>query len=239
MTTTTDSTSSSLLSQYAVSNKTSTASTSSDTTSSAATGGQALGKDTFLQLLVTQLKNQNPLDPQDNSEFVAQLAQFSSLEGINTLNATVEGLATNYTSSQALQASALVGHSVLAPASSTTVDTASGITGQFDLASSSTDATVKVYDANGTLVKNIDLGSQSAGTVSFDWDGTDNDGLALSSGTYKFVASATVDGSEVAQTTYLPSTVSSVTVGSTAGDMSLKLADGSSVALSAVKTVGL
>jgi flagellar basal-body rod modification protein FlgD len=239
MTTTTDSTSSSLLSQYAVSNKTSTASTSSDTTSSAATGGQALGKDTFLQLLVTQLKNQNPLDPQDNSEFVAQLAQFSSLEGINTLNSTVEGLATNYTSSQALQASALVGHSVLAPASSTTVDTASGITGQFDLASSSTDANVKVYDANGTLVKNIDLGSQSAGTVSFDWDGTDNDGLALSSGTYKFVASATVDGSEVAQTTYLPSTVSSVTVGSTAGDMSLKLADGSSVALSAVKTVGL
>jgi flagellar basal-body rod modification protein FlgD len=98
---------------------------------------------------------------------------------------------------------------------------------------------VKVYDASGTLVKNIDLGSQSAGTISFNWDGTSNDGIVLPSGAYKFVASATVDGSEVAQTTYLPSTVTSVTVGSTAGDMSLKLADGSSVALSAVKTVGL
>ncbi|WP_263261016.1 flagellar hook assembly protein FlgD [Pseudomonas sp. RIT-PI-S] len=241
MTTTTDSTSSSILSQYAVSNKSSTSSTSSTSSSStsSATGSQSLGKDTFLQLLVTQLKNQNPLDPQDNSAFVAQLAQFSSVEGINNLNSTVSSLASNYTSNQALQASALVGHSVLAPASSTAVNTSTGLTGQFDLASSSSATSVKVYDANGALVKNIDLGSQGAGTVSFNWDGTSNDGVALSSGTYKFVASATVDGKEVAQTTYLPSTVTSVTVGSTAGDMSLKLADGSSVALSQVKSVGI
>src|SRR5471032_795987 len=78
----------------------------------AATGGQTLGKDAFLQLLVTQLKNQNPLDPQDNSAFVAQLAQFSSLEGITTLNTTVSSIASNASSSQALQASSLVGRSV-------------------------------------------------------------------------------------------------------------------------------
>ncbi|MBA1242108.1 flagellar hook assembly protein FlgD [Pseudomonas japonica] len=237
MTTTTDSTSASILSQYAVSGTTGTSSTSSSSSSST-TGTETMGKDTFLQLLVTQMKNQNPLDPQDNSEFVAQLAQFSSVEGINNLNDTVSGLATNYTSSQALQASALVGHSVLAQTSSTTVDTSTGLTGQFDLASASTDATVKVYDASGNLVKNIDLGSQAAGTVSFNWDGTSNDGTVLPSGTYKFVASAAVDGSEVAQTTYLPSTVTSVTVGSTSGDMTLKLSDGSSVALSNVKTIG-
>ena len=237
MTTTTDSTSASILSQYAVSGTTGTSSTSSSSSSST-TGTETMGKDTFLQLLVTQMKNQNPLDPQDNSEFVAQLAQFSSVEGINNLNDTVSGLATNYTSSQALQASALVGHSVLAQTSSTTVNTSTGLTGQFDLASASTDATVKVYDASGNLVKNIDLGSQAAGTVSFNWDGTSNDGTVLPSGTYKFVASAAVDGSEVAQTTYLPSTVTSVTVGSTSGDMTLKLSDGSSVALSNVKTIG-
>ncbi|WP_426153779.1 flagellar hook assembly protein FlgD [Pseudomonas sp. DC3000-4b1] len=235
MTTTTDSTSSSILSQYAVSNASKTTSSSS---SSSTSSTETMGKDTFLQLLVTQMKNQNPLDPQDNSEFVAQLAQFSSVEGINNLNDTVTTLAGNYTSSQALQASALVGHSVLAQTGSAVVNTTSGITGQFDLASASTDATVKVYDASGNLVKNIDLGSQAAGTVSFPWDGTDNEGTVLSSGTYKFVASATVDGSEVAQTTYLPATVTSVTVGSTTGDMTLKLADGSSVALSKVKTIG-
>lgn len=82
---------------------------------SAATGKKELGKDAFLQLLVTQLKNQNPLEPQDNGEFVAQLAQFSSLEGITTLNETVSGIAGNYNSSQALQASSLVGRSVIAP----------------------------------------------------------------------------------------------------------------------------
>lgn len=72
-------------------------------------GKNALGKDAFLKLLVTQLKNQNPLDPQDNSEFVAQLAQFSSLEGITTLNDSVTAIAGNYKSSQALQASSWSG----------------------------------------------------------------------------------------------------------------------------------
>ena len=231
MTTTNDTTSaSSIYSQYSV-NK-----TSSETTS---TGTDSLGKDTFLQLLVTQMQNQNPLDPQDNSEFVAQLAQFSSLESMQALNDTVDTLSGNYTSSQALQASSLVGHSVIAKGDTTTVDTAAGVTGQVELSTSSTATTVNVYDAEGNLVKNIDLGSKSAGTVSFTWDGTDNDGTTLDSGKYTFEANATVDGSEVAQTTYLPSTVNSVTVGSTAGDMTLNLANGESVSLSSVKTVGL
>ena len=234
MTTTTDTSSaSSIYSQYSLSN------TSSSTSTSTSTGTDSLGKDTFLQLLVTQMQNQNPLDPQDNSEFVAQLAQFSSLESMQTLNDTVDTLSSNYTSSQALQASSLVGHSVIAEGDTTTVDTSAGVTGQVELSTSSTATTVNVYDADGNLVKNIDLGSQSAGTVSFTWDGTDNDGNTLDSGKYTFEANATVDGSEVAQTTYLPSTVNSVTVGSTAGDMTLNLANGESVSLSDVKTVGL
>jgi len=94
-----------------------------------ATGKKALGKDAFLQLLVTQLKNQNPLEPQDNGEFVAQLAQFSSLEGITTLNDTVSGLASNYNSSQALQASSLVGRSVIAPSDKSVVDTSKSFSG--------------------------------------------------------------------------------------------------------------
>lgn len=240
MTTTSDSTSAaSIFSQYAPSTTKTSSTSSTLSTSSSATGTSSMGQDTFLQLLVTQLKNQNPLDPQDNSEFVAQLAQFSSLEGINNLNTTVESLSSNYTSSQALQASSLVGHSVLAEASSTTVDTSSGLSGQVAVTAATTDASVAVYDASGTLVKNIDLGSQSAGTVSFTWDGTDNDGNKLASGTYKFVANATLNGSDVAQTTYLPSTVTSVTLGSSASDMTLKLADGSSVKLSDVNTIGL
>ncbi|UFH48031.1 flagellar hook assembly protein FlgD [Pseudomonas sp. KNUC1026] len=238
MTTTTDSTSSSILSDYALSSsKASTSSTASST--DASTSKNALGKDAFLKLLVTQMKNQNPLDPQNNSEFVAQLAQFSSVESLSNLNQTVSGLASNYTSSQALQASSLVGHSVISKASSTVVNTANGMSGQVALTGGTTDLTVNIYDASGNVVKNIDLGQQSAGSIGFNWDGTDNEGNKLAPGTYKFSASATQDGKGVAMDTYLPSTVVSVTVGSTAGDMTLKLADGSSIALSQVKTVGL
>ncbi|PVZ13747.1 MULTISPECIES: flagellar hook assembly protein FlgD [unclassified Pseudomonas] len=236
MTTTTDSTSSSILSDYALPSSKSSA---AGTTSSTDTSKNALGKDAFLKLLVTQMKNQNPLDPQDNSEFVAQLAQFSSVESLSNLNETVSGLASNYTSSQALQASSLVGHSVISKASSTLVNTANGMTGQVALTGATTDLSVNIYDASGNVVKNIDLGKQSAGDIGFSWDGTDNEGNPLPSGTYKFSASATQDGKGVAMDTYLPSTVVSVTVGSTAGDMTLKLADGSSIALSQVKTVGL
>ena len=89
--------------------KTATDTSSVSSASKAATGSQSLGKDAFLQLLVTQLKNQNPLSPQDNGAFVAQLAQFSSLEGINTLNDSVNNISSNFSSSQALQASSLVG----------------------------------------------------------------------------------------------------------------------------------
>ncbi len=74
-------------------------------------------------------ENQNPLDPQDNSAFVAQLAQFSSLEGITTLNDTVSGIAGNYNSSQALQASSLVGRSVVAQTDTAVVDTSKSFNG--------------------------------------------------------------------------------------------------------------
>ena len=230
MTTTTDTTSaSSIYSQYSL---------KTDSTSTTGSSSNTLGKDTFLQLLVTQLQNQNPLDPQDNSEFVAQLAQFSSLESMQTLNDTVDTLLGNYTSSQALQASSLVGRTVIAEGDSATIEAGTGLAGQVDLTSAATSMTVTVYDADGNIVKNIDLGDQSAGTINFTWDGTDNDGEAAAAGTYTFKAEATVDGSAVAQTTYLPSVVSSVTVGSTAGAFTLNLANGESVALSDVKTIG-
>ena len=109
--------------------KTNTSADGLASATNSATGNKALGKDAFLQLLVTQLKNQNPLEPQDNGEFVAQLAQFSSLEGITTLNDTVSGLASNYNSSQALQASSLVGRSVIAPADKAVVDTSKSFSG--------------------------------------------------------------------------------------------------------------
>lgn len=213
--------------------------TTSSTNSSTGTAGSALGKDAFLQLLVTQMQNQNPLDPQDNGEFVAQLAQFSSLESMQSLNSSVSTIANNYQSSQALQASSLVGRSVIAQTDTAVVDPTKGLTGSVALTSSSSNTTVGVYDSKGDLVRSIDLGSQSAGNASFTWDGKDSNGAVAAAGTYTFKAAATVDGTATAMSTYLPATVNSVTMGTNGGELTLNLAGLGSVALSKVQTIGI
>ncbi|KAA6179890.1 flagellar hook assembly protein FlgD [Pseudomonas marginalis] len=209
-------------------------------TAKAASGNQSLGKDAFLQLLVTQLKNQNPLSPQDNGAFVAQLAQFSSLEGINTLNDSVNTITGNYKSSQALQASSLVGRSVIIETGKAMVDTSKSFTGSVAVGSSVGNVTVKVTDKDGKLVKTIELGAQSAGKSDFIWDGKNEAGEKLASGTYTFAASTKNDaGDSVALKTSLPATVTSVTLSQTGGEMLLNLSGGmGSIKLSQIQTIG-
>jgi flagellar basal-body rod modification protein FlgD len=204
-----------------------------------ATGKKALGKDAFLQLLVTQLKNQNPLEPQGNGEFVAQLAQFSSLEGITTLNDTVSGIAGTFGSSQALQASSLVGRSVIAPGDKAVVDTTKGMTGSVVLPQSVAQAEVKITDADGKVIRTITLADQKAGNASFTWDGKDNAGNVAPAGTYTFAATTTIDDQSVALITNLPATVTSVTISQTGGELMLNLAGLGSIALSKVQTIGI
>ena len=205
-----------------------------------ATGGKALGKDAFLQLLVTQLKNQNPLDPQDNSAFVAQLAQFSSLEGITTLNSTVSSLAGNYSSSQALQASSLVGRNVIVQTNTVQLDDPSkGMTGSVTVPSSIAGGTVSITDSSGTVVRTIDLGSRAAGSASFTWDGKDKDGNLVKTGTYTVKANASINGTATDLATYLPATVNSVTISQTGGELMLNLSGKGTVALSKVQTIGI
>ena len=202
--------------------------------------GQTLGKDAFLQLLVTQMQHQNPLDPQDNSAFVAQLAQFSSLEGITTLNSTVSGLAGNYNSSQALQASSLVGRNVIVQTNSVQLDDPSkGMTGSVTVPSSIAGGTVSITDSSGTVVRTIDLGSRAAGSASFTWDGKDKDGNLVKTGTYTVKANASINGTSTDMATYLPATVTSVTISQTGGELMLNLAGLGPVALSKVQTIGI
>ncbi|MCV4290506.1 flagellar hook assembly protein FlgD [Pseudomonas capsici] len=206
---------------------------------SASSSGEALGKDAFLQLLVTQMKNQNPLDPQDNTQFVAQLAQFSSLESMQNLTSTVDSIATSYKSSQALQASSLVGRSVIVETGTAQVDTTKGLTGSVVIPSSTSATTVKVYDASNNLVDTIDLGSKNAGNASFTWDGLNSEGTAMPSGAYSFIANGTINGTNNGLSTYLPATVNSVTTAVSGGEMTLNLAGGNSIALSKVQSIGI
>ena len=207
---------------------------------SAATGKQSLGKDAFLQLLVTQLKNQNPLSPQDNGAFVAQLAQFSSLEGINTLNDSVNAISSNFSSSQALQASSLVGRSIITQTDKALVDTSKSMTGSVAVTSAVGNVSIKITDKDGNTVRTIDTGPQSAGSSDFIWDGKNDKGEVAPAGTYTFTATTKNDkGDAVALATSLPATVTSVTLSKTGGEMLLNLAGGmGSVKLSQIQTIG-
>ena len=209
-------------------------------TAKAASGNQSLGKDAFLQLLVTQLKNQNPLSPQDNGAFVAQLAQFSSLEGINTLNDSVNNISSNFSSSQALQASSLVGRNVIVQTNTAQLDDPSkGLTGSVTVPSTIAAGTVTITDKDGKAVRTIDLGSRAAGDASFTWDGKDTAGTVVPVGTYTFKANAPINGTATDLATYLPATVNSVTISQTGGELMLNLAGKGTVALSKVQTIGI
>jgi len=203
------------------------------------TGDSSLGKDAFLQLLVTQMQNQNPLDPQDNSQFVAQLAQFSSLETMQNLSTSVDGIGGMYQASQALQASSLVGRTVIVDSGSTHVDPSKDMVGTVNLPSSSTQTTVKIYNGDGDLVRTIDLKEQKAGDAKFTWDGKDDDGKAVAAGDYSFKATGSLDGKSTDLKTYLPNTVTSVTMGGAGAAMTLNLADGTNVGLSKIRQIGI
>ncbi len=197
-----------------------------------------LGKDQFLQLLVAQMNNQNPLDPQTNSEFVAQLAQFSTVEGIDNLNTSVESMLSSTQSSQALQASSLVGRKVIVTTNTAVVDTSSTFKGSVAMTNSTDNLYVNVYDSTGNQVNRINLGAAPAGNIGFTWDGTDSSGNVLPAGTYTFEAQAQIDGETVAMSTSLPANVDSVTLGQNGGEMTLNLAGLGSIALSKVQVIG-
>lgn len=197
-----------------------------------------LGKNEFLQLLVTQLNNQNPLEPQENGEFIAQLAQFSTVEGVEKLNSSVSTMLSGYQSSQALQASSLVGRKVIVPSDKAMVDTSETFKASIVLPTSSSNVAVNVYDSAGTVVNRINMGQQEAGNVSFMWDGKDSSGKTLPPGTYRFEAQATYKGETKGLNTLLPANVDSVTLGQNGGELQLNLAGVGSIGLSKVQVIG-
>lgn len=131
-----------------------------------------LGKNAFLELMVAQLNNQNPLEPTDNQAFVAQLAQFSSVEGLDNLNDTAESLATQFTSNAALQASSLVGQNVIVEGNTTGLLTNGGVVSGFtDIPAATGDLVLTIEGGSGETLEQISLGSKDAGAMSVRWDG--------------------------------------------------------------------
>ncbi|WP_312724186.1 flagellar hook assembly protein FlgD [Stutzerimonas kunmingensis] len=200
--------------------------------------GNDLGKNEFLELLVAQMNNQNPLEPQENGEFIGQLAQFSTVEGVEKLNSSMETILSGYQSSQALQASSLVGRKVIVPADKAVVDSSETFKASLVLPTSSSNVFVNVYDSTGASVGRVNMGAQEAGNISFMWDGKDSSGKVLLPGTYRFEAQATYQGETKGLYTLLPANVDSVTLGQNGGELMLNLAGVGSIGLSQVQVIG-
>lgn len=168
--------------------------------------------DRFLKLLVTQLKNQDPMNPMENAELTTQLAQMSTVEGVNRLNDTMDGLAAQFRASQVLQGSALLGRAVLAEGDGIIL-TEDGAMGGIELDGVADKVEVRIYDENGAAVRTLTLGKQEAGLVRFAWDGLDAAGEELPAGLYSFKVTATADGEAVKAATYTLGEVLSVAFG--------------------------
>ena len=152
-------------------------------------------QDRFLKLLVTQMKNQDPLNPMDNAQVTSQMAQLSTVNGIEKLNATLAAA----TKAQAFQSVSMIGHYVLAPGDSINLAGGKALAG-VELQSAADSVKVNITDANGVTVRTLDLGKQDQGVVSFQWDGKTTDGLDAPNGTYGFNVTATLAGKSIAPT---------------------------------------
>ncbi|PCI66159.1 MAG: flagellar hook capping protein [Piscirickettsiaceae bacterium] len=196
-----------------------------------------LGQGDFLKLMVVQLENQDPLDPQDSGEFLGQLAQFSTVTGIETLNTSFSDFASSIANDQALQAANIVGRKVTVPLQAGILTDGGTIEGELSLPASSPDVSIKITDQSGQLIKSINLGSQAAGPVPFVWDGLKQDGSAAPAGVYSVDAEARIDGQNFDLDTQLVADVESVTLGGVGGGLKLNLVGLGSVDFSNVTRI--
>ena len=196
-----------------------------------------LGQDEFLKLMTTQLQNQDPMQPMDNGAFLGQIAQFAQVTGIQDMQTSVKQLVDTLSSNQAMQASSLVGKTVVAPAKSAQYAGERPVQGGVELSNSADNVVVGILDAGGQLIRKIELGSQESGTVPFAWDGLKNDGSAAPAGIYSLRAESIIGGKATAVNTLVAEPVAAVTLATTGKPMAITLAGGSTVGMSDIKQI--
>ena len=196
---------------------------------------QSLGQDDFLKLMTTQLQSQDPFKPMDSAQFLGQIAQFSTVSGIQSLNTGFASLNDSLTANQALQGAALVGRSVQVPGDALVL----GATGSLDASAALPvggllRATIR--DAAGAVVRHLDLGVQAAGNSAITWDGSTDSGERAAAGQYSIRAELTgSDGSSQALATQVIAPVTAVRLG--AQGLQVEVAGSGIVPLSSVTQI--
>ncbi len=185
-------------------------------------------QDRFLKLLVAQLDNQDPLNPMDNAQMTTQMAQINTVSGIQELNATLKGMAEQYSAMQSLQGTSLIGREALVAGNKLSFD-GDTAKGAIALDGAASQVTVDIMGTNGTLIDSVDMGALGAGQHAFDWNAAGVNPASVGS----FQVRATSNGAAVTATPLMRLGVTSV--GLSSGAMTLQLQDGSTLAYDKVK----
>jgi len=196
-----------------------------------------LGQDDFMTLMVAQLENQDPTKPMDNFEFLAQIAQFGTVSGIQELQTGLATLSSALLSNQAMQAADLVGRSVITGSNIGQLPAEGDLNAEIALPQGAGNVTLYVQDASGRLILAQPMGPAPAGNLSVRWDGTDAEGERVPPGDYRLSAEALVNGQNQAVSVYAHNRVESVTVDPGGGSVQLNLGGGAQVSMADIKQI--
>jgi len=191
-------------------------------------------QDRFMTLLVTQMKNQDPLNPMDNAQVTSQMAQLATVTGIDKLNDTMAALISSVQVGQSYQATSMIGHNVLVSGNTVSTEGAGGYFG-VELPVGADKLSITIKDSAGNTVRNVELGAQSEGTLPLTWDGKTNDGSVAATGDYKIEVAATIGGQAVEAASLGYAKVLSVS--NMNGGIKLNLSNNSSVGTTDVKEI--
>ncbi len=196
-----------------------------------------LGQEQFLKLMITQFSNQDPFSPMENGEFLGQLAQFSTVSGIGEMSSSLTSLTDAMYASQALQASSMVGRTVLAEGNTGQLSTSEPMQGAVELPFNSNTAFVRIFDAFGQPIREIDLGARQSGTIQFQWDGAMSNGQQAPPGTYQFTAAVRDGSEELALSTLMRTQVQSVTLSPDGAGTRITTETGEEISLTKIRAI--
>jgi len=175
-----------------------------------------LGQEEFLELMIAQLKNQDPFKAMDPSQFLGQLAQFGTVSGIAEMKTAFTTMSESMRASQVLDGATMVGRDVLVASEDVLLGAEGSVRGALDVPSGATSVQINILDSSGQIVRQIPAAT-SAGLNDFTWDGTGDNGARLEAGEYTFEAVANIGGQNVELETLLADRVNSVTIDSAKG----------------------
>jgi len=183
-----------------------------------------IGQEQFLKLMTTQLQNQDPFKPMESGEFLGQIAQFSTVTGIQDLQKSFETFSTSMVPNQGLQAAGLINRNVLVPADYLPL-TEEGLSAAVELPDAATKVNVSVYNSTGQVVHNFNLGALGQGVSRYQWDGTLPDGTQAPLGGYKIAVDAQINGENIAVKNYADLPVESITFGGNGSEVNVNIRD--------------